>query len=119
MRRHLGVGALATLILLRTVTAFAQSAEGVWRQVDDKTGEAQALVTISDRGGVFEGRIVKLFLKPGEDENPRCDKCPGDRRNQPIIGLRFVEGMKRTGLDYSGGSILDPEDGQVYSAEMK
>jgi uncharacterized protein (DUF2147 family) len=30
----------------------------------------------------------------------------------------FIEGMKQSGLDYDGGTILDPETGKVYSANM-
>jgi hypothetical protein len=88
-------------------TTTAQSATGVWRQVDH-AGRVGALVAISENKGLFVGRLSRLFLDPGDDPNPLCTKCPGDKHNAPILGLVFIEGMKRSGLDYNGGrySIL-------------
>jgi hypothetical protein len=69
--------------------------------------------------GVFVGRLSHLFPEPGDDPNPVCGQCPGDKLNQPLLGLVFIEGMKQSGLDYDGGTILDPETGKVYSASMR
>jgi uncharacterized protein (DUF2147 family) len=99
-------------------TATAQSAAGVWRQVDH-AGRVGALVAISENKGLFVGRLSRLFLDPGDDPNPLCTKCPGEKHNAPILGLVFIEGMKRSGLDYNDGTILDPESGKVYSASMQ
>ena len=63
-------------------------------------------------------RLSKLFLDPGDDPNPVCTKCSGDKLNQPILGLTFIEGMKQSGLDYEDGTILDPETGDIYHAKM-
>jgi uncharacterized protein (DUF2147 family) len=107
---------VATLLVIPAVSG-ATTAAGVWRQVDD-TGKVGALVTITEEGGVFVGRLSRLFLEPGDDPNPTCEHCPGDKLNKPVLGLVFIEGMKQSGLDYDGGTILDPESGKVYSANM-
>ncbi len=93
------------------------TAAGVWQQVGDD-GKVGALVTISEEGGVYVGRLTQLFPEPGEDPNPICTECPGEKRNRPILGLVFIEGMKQSGLDYEDGTILDPETGKVYHATM-
>ena len=68
---------------------------------------------------MFVGRLSHLFPEPGDEPNPVCGQCPGDKLNQPLLGLVFIEGMKQSGLDYDGGTILDPETGKVYSASMR
>jgi len=113
--------AIAVLcILAQTSSAAAQTVSGVWRQIDPDTGKVGALVTFVESGGdTYRGFISKLFLDPRDDPNPLCHKCPGAQRGNPILGLTFIEGMKRSGLSYEGGTILDPESGTLYSANMR
>jgi uncharacterized protein (DUF2147 family) len=114
----LGFGLLASAPSARAgVEEATPSAAGVWQQVGDD-GKVGALVTISEEQGVYIGRLSQLFPEPGDDPNPICTECPGDRHNQPILGLVFIEGMKQTGLDYEDGTILDPESGKIYHASM-
>lgn len=94
------------------------TAAGVWRQTDPDTGKVGALVTFAEENGVFKGWFSRLYRGEGEDPNPVCTECPGPKRGRPLLGLVFIEGMKRTGLDYEDGTILDPESGDVYSGSM-
>jgi uncharacterized protein (DUF2147 family) len=98
-------------------TLTAPTASGVWQQADDD-GKVGAWVTISEEEGAYVGRLSRLFLDPGDDPNPICTECPGDKRNQPLLGLVFIEQMKQSGLDYDGGTILDPGTGNTYHASM-
>jgi uncharacterized protein (DUF2147 family) len=107
----------AGTLIISEPAASQPSAAGVWKQVDEH-GKVGALVTISEQHGVYVGRLSKLFLDPKDDPNPVCTRCPGDKLNQPVLGLTFIEGMKQTGLDYEDGTILDPETGDVYHAKM-
>jgi Uncharacterized protein conserved in bacteria (DUF2147) len=97
--------------------AAEPSIAGLWQKVED--GKPVGWFLFVERGGMAEGAIAKLFLKPGENPHPVCDKCPGDRRNAPLLGLSFIRDMKREGpLKYDGGNIIDPRDGKVWSAMM-
>jgi uncharacterized protein (DUF2147 family) len=110
-------------ILLFTAAAPLCAAEptaaGLWEQVDNKTGKAESWFKITERNGVYEGAIVKIFFKPGEDENWVCDRCEGADRGRPVLGLTMIKGMRRNGLSYENGTIMDPRDGSVYRALMR
>jgi uncharacterized protein (DUF2147 family) len=112
----LGVLLLSAAAPLR---AAEPTAAGLWEQVDDKTGKAESWFKIVERNGVYEGGIVKIFFKPGEDENWVCDKCEGAERGKPVLGLSLIKGMQRSGNSYENGTIMDPRDGSVYRALMK
>jgi uncharacterized protein (DUF2147 family) len=92
---------------------------GLWKTIDDNTGQAKGLVRIREVNGQYEGKIEKAFPKPGEDPAPKCDKCGGSRRNQPVLGMTILWGLTRQGDEFQGGEILDPENGKIYRAKMK
>lgn len=94
------------------------TASGVWQQIDDETGVIGALITISEHNGRYEGRITKLFLKPGDPVNPICSACSGDRKDKPYLGLQIIDNLERHGLEYDGGTILNPQDGAEYSVTL-
>ncbi len=82
-------------------------------------GKRRAGSEITEHNGVYNGAIAKIFFKPGEDQNPVCDKCEGADRGKPVMGLTLIKGMRRTGNHYEGGTITDPRDGSVYRALME
>jgi uncharacterized protein (DUF2147 family) len=106
------------LVSALPMRAAEPSADGLWQQVDDETGKSQGWFLISEHNGVYEGKIAKMFLQPGEDPNALCDRCRDDRKDMPWLGLPIIRGMVRHGLKYENGNILDPRDGNVYSAMM-
>ena len=95
------------------------SAAGLWQQIDDRTGKSQGWFLISERNGVYEGKIAKMFSQPGDPPNPVCDRCEGEQRGAPWLGLTIITNMKRQGLKYEDGRILDPRDGSLYRALMR
>lgn len=117
MMRRLAVTATA-LALCAAAQAQEASPVGVWKTIDDQTGKAKSLVRISEANGEYRGKIEKLFREPGEEQNPKCDKCEGALKDQPILGMTIITGMKKDGDEYNGGKILDPGNGKVYKSKM-
>jgi uncharacterized protein (DUF2147 family) len=109
--------ALAGLALVAHAAAFAQATPvGLWKTIDDKTRKERSLVRIVDDGGTLSGRIEKR-LDPDAKAGDTCDKCADDRKDQPILGLELIRGVKKSaGAEnrWDGGTILDPEDGKTY-----
>jgi uncharacterized protein (DUF2147 family) len=113
--------AFAALLSLTGVGhAAATSPIGLWQAVDPDSGKTTGWFAITEHDGTYDGTLVKMFLRPGQDPNVVCSQCPGDRRGRPWLGLQIIRGMRRDGADkYDGGTILDPRDGNVYDAMMK
>ena len=109
----------AVLFCCASVAAIAADTPvGVWRTIDDKTGKEKSLVRITEVRGELRGTIERLFREPGEDPNPNCDKCPGEKKGKPVIGMTILTGLKRSGDGYAGGEILDPASGKTYRCKM-
>ncbi len=96
----------------------ADSAVGLWRTIDDKSGKEKSLVRIVEVNGELRGTIEKLFREPGEDPNPNCEKCPDDKKNKPVIGMTILTGLKKDKDQWSGGEILDPQNGKIYRCKL-
>src|SRR5262249_7309993 len=106
-------------LALNAHAAAAPSAVGLWEKRDD-SGKPEGWFRIVQCNGRYQGKIVKIFPKPGQDPSTwRCTKCEDERRNAPVVGITFIKGMERRGLRYENGSILDPRDGSVYNAMME
>ncbi|MYM94704.1 DUF2147 domain-containing protein [Duganella vulcania] len=112
--------ALLITAALSIAPAFADDSSpvGLWKNIDDVSGKPKALIRITDNNGVLQGKIEQLFRAPTEDQNPKCEKCEDARKNQPVIGLVIMTGLKKDGDEYNGGEILDPDNGKVYRSKM-
>lgn len=109
--------AVAALVVAAGPARAAEpSAAGLWQKVEG--GKPVVWVLMVDHNGIFEGAIARTFPEPGEAPNALCTKCDDDRKNAPILGLSFIRNMKRSGLKYEDGNVLDPRDGEVYHAKM-
>jgi len=96
-----------------------QSPVGLWKTIDDKTGEEKSIVKIWINGEKLFGRIDKLFSKPGEDPKRVCDKCKGDKKDQQIDGMEILWDLEKKDDLWTDGYILDPKNGKEYHCKIQ
>lgn len=101
------------------MTAFfalqAQSVTGVWRSVDDENGESKSHIQLWEADGKLYGKIVKTLRK---NAPTLCEKCPAERKNQPLVGMIIVVNLFQKDGMWQGGQILDPEKGKWYGCKL-
>ena len=108
------------VVLVAASPALAADAPvGKWNTVDDKTGKVQSQVEVYLENGKLFGKIVALSEPTDDKGQPkRCTKCTGDDKDKPVVGLVIIKALSASGDKYKGGTITDPADGKVYTAEI-
>jgi len=97
----------------------ADSPVGKWKTVDDKNGKVVSEVQVYEQNAKLFGKITGLTEPNNKEGKPKtCVKCGGEDKDKPIIGLVIIKDLAPAGDRYKGGTILDPEDGKVYKAEV-
>lgn len=105
----------AFIALFFATLSFAQI-EGKWKTIDDETGTAKSVVEIYKKSnGQYYGKISQLLAKV---ENENCVKCGDDRKNKPLVGLEIIRGLKKSGSEFTGGTITDPKTGKTYKCTI-
>jgi uncharacterized protein (DUF2147 family) len=92
---------------------------GLWRSIDDNSGEAKAEISIKDNGkGGLNGVVERSLLKTSSE--PNCSLCTDDRKDKPKVGMEIIrEAVKAASEDiWEGGTIIDPENGKVYKLRL-
>jgi uncharacterized protein (DUF2147 family) len=111
--------AMFAAALTASTFALAQSSPaGTWHTIDDSTGKPRGVIEISEKDGVYSGKLVKSLV-PTEGAPKVCDKCTDARKDQPIIGMTLLTGLRKSAdNEWTGGEILDPETGKLYKCKM-
>ncbi len=109
---------LLVLIFAFTTPTLSQSPVGHWQTFNEETGLPLAQIQIEESANCMNGTITKIFLQPWEGEDPICLKCPGEKKNQKVLGMTFLWDFEKDGNEYASGKILDPASGEIYSSKM-
>ena len=101
---------LISVMLAAGFAHAADPAEGLWKTIDDKTGNTKALVQVIEKDGVLGGVIQKRINPPSDI----CSDCEGKFKGKSLKGVQVFTGLKKSSDGYSGGTIIDPKTGKSY-----
>jgi uncharacterized protein (DUF2147 family) len=120
-------GSIALCLLLAAVGICfgADPVEGYWLSVDEKTGKVTAGWEIYQEGGKLFGRILSTAENPPDVIADKCKESyagfpvAGKVNQMKVLGTPWIYGLspEKTG-QWSGGSIINPEDGKVYQCKI-
>ena len=117
----LGSGVLAVAALCVVGSAQAQMTPvGLWKTIDDDGKTEKSLVRIVEKGGVLSGVVEKLFDASKQDS--KCDQCTDERKDKLVLGMTVIRNVRQDADDkeiWSGGEILDPNNGKTYKTRLK
>ncbi len=103
------------LTLALAVTLSGPTPEGKWKTIDDDSKKPRSIVKISkDSGGALTGTIIHIYPITGQPDDPVCEKCKGALKDKPVDGMTILKDLTWDGKKWSGGTVLDPENGKTY-----
>jgi len=103
---------ITLILLIITNSINSQSIFGKWYSTNDETGEIDSVIEVYKKQEKAFGKIIEI--KNSERKNAVCDLCKDKNKNKPILGLNILNGLEKDGEGWSGGTILDPRNGNVY-----
>src|SRR5215471_9761346 len=118
MRAFVGFFALVGVLVIAQAAAADMSPVGRWVSIDDKDGRPRSVIEITDVAGALQAKVVQIYDRPGDNPGHLCKKCYGDLKDKPVLGMMIMNGLKRDGDEWDGGTILDPDSGNTYSAKL-
>jgi uncharacterized protein (DUF2147 family) len=100
------------------ISTFSQTVEGHWYTYDDDTGLLKSKVEIYVEDNKLFAEIRELYNTKHGD-NPKCIPCPGERKNQRVLGMKVITALEKDGDEWEGDdAILDPKKGKIYDCKI-
>ena len=110
---------VSSLLAFSSVVLHAQSPIGIWQTIDDNEGDVRTEVELYyNSDSTLEAKVHHLF-RP--DAPLTCPRCPGDKKDQKLIGLVFMWNLEYDNRDerWEGGRILEPESGREFKCYLQ
>ncbi|MCM4169193.1 hypothetical protein KCTC52924_00037 [Arenibacter antarcticus] len=108
---------IGLVFVLFSMPTQAQSVFGKWKTIDDRTGNPKAIINIYKEDGMMHG-LVEEILEPGK-EDAVCHKCEGEKKNQPVLGMKIIEDLEHSGEGvWKGKYLFDPEQAMTFKCKI-
>lgn len=104
---------LAAAALAPAMPPRADAALGRWL-----TETRHGIVEITACGGSLCGRLVTSDSIRADPQRRDVNNRDPAQRQRPLKGLAMLQGFKRSGSRWDGGSVYNPEDGGTYHGTL-
>jgi uncharacterized protein (DUF2147 family) len=104
------------LFLATTISINSQTIFGKWNS-RSAAGVVDSVLEIYERNGKAYAKLVQV-LNP-DRKGARCINCDGDFKDRLVLGLDILSGLEKDDDEWSGGTVLDPRNGNTYSCYIK
>jgi uncharacterized protein (DUF2147 family) len=116
MKRVIWLGSSFLILATHAIAQSPDPVTGYWKTIDDDTQRETSIVKLEIINQRLQGVVVKMLVDPPDSV---CEKCTDYRKNQPILGMKIMEGLTQTKPGFwSGGEILDPDNGKTYRVQL-
>ncbi len=109
----------SAFVLAQAAVAADVSPAGRWVSIDDKDGKPRSVIEIADVASALQAKVGRIYDRPGDNPGHLCKKCDGDLKDKPVLGMTIMTRLKHDGDIWDGGTILDPDSGNTYSAKLR
>lgn len=104
------------LFIAVTLSINSQTIFGKWNSRSD-AGVVDSVLEVYEKNGKAYAKVVEV-LNP-DREGARCVNCEGEFKDKLVLGLDILSGLERDSDEWSGGTIVDPRNGNTYSCYIK
>ena len=94
---------------------------GFWKTIDEVSGKAQSIVAVYKYQDKYFGRLILSYNEDGTVQDTLyapLKRAPGVVGEPYYSGMDIIFNLKKEGNKYTDGSIVDPQKGNKYGAEL-
>ena len=84
---------LYLFLSLYTFSLNAQAILGKWNSFEEKTNKVESTIEIYQKEGKIYAKIIGI--NDPERQNATCFRCKGKRKDQRILGMDILTGLKK------------------------
>ncbi len=117
---------IGALFVMASAVFAADPACGLWKSIDDQTGEVTAIWKIYEENGTLMGTIAAVTNNPQDVIATACKESykgfpvAGAVNKMHTVGTTWIFGMKKASEgNWKDGNIIDPGSGKMYGCVIK
>ena len=103
---------LAVSVLLVSFPVLQGQVTGLWKTIDDRDGSEKSIIEIFEKDEKLYGKVVQFLAGA---TYTHCDRCPGELKGKPLIGMIIIRDLTKTPNGGVNGKVMDPNNGKTYS----